>query len=163
MTGVKDTDEDILLLLSLSDIKKICSTNIYINNLCHKERLTRKYLNARKCAVDLFNNMKMRLIISSEPIRLFLNLMETFDILPTIHKHYSYQNLSHYEINISKANPGNYTDFILKEDDYIIGYYLQDGEVLIGRQRYYGNKKNIIEFLTHICYDHLYDVIEPWC
>ena len=160
LTGNTDTDEDILLLLSLSDVINLCSTNKYINNLCHNKRLKNKYLKAKKCAIDLFNDMHKILIISSESMGLFTKLMETLNIVPTVRKNFSFHNLSYIEINISKAHPGIYPDFTLKEDDYIIGYYLLDGEVLIGRQRYYGNEKSIIQFLIHLCYDHLYDVID---
>ncbi len=49
--------------------------------------------------------------------------------------------------------------YFIKEDEYIIGYYLYNDNKYIARDRYYGNKNKVVKFLTHIYYDHLYDNI----
>ena len=152
LTGNQDTDFIIFDLLSLSDVENFTTTNKYINHL-----LSRKVMKANKQAIESLNPQWFK-IYSSEPYHTFLMLMNQLNILPAQLRSVD-KNASRLEITISKANPGIYTNFILKEDDYIIGYYLYNDNKYIARDGYYGSKNKIIKFLTHIYYDHLYDNI----
>lgn len=152
LTGNEDTDFIIFDLLTLSDVENFTSTNKYINHL-----LSRKVMKANNQAIESLNPQSVR-IDSSEPYHTFLILMKQLNILPAQLRSVD-NNTSRLKITIFKATPGDYTNFILKED-YIIGYYLyNDIKHIARRERYYGSKNKIIKFLTHIYYDHLYDNI----
>jgi hypothetical protein len=48
LTGTVDTDETILLLLPLTDVRHVSLANKYFARLCQSKRLTNKYNNASK-------------------------------------------------------------------------------------------------------------------
>ncbi len=152
LTGNQDTDFIIFDLLTLSDVENFTTTNKYINDL-----LSKKVIKANKQAIESLKLGWVK-IDSSKPYNIFLILMKQLNILPidviSVDKNKSHLEI---EITISKAT-GNYNNFI-KEDEYIIGYYLYNDNKYIARDRYYGNKNKVVKFLTHIYYDHLYDNI----
>jgi hypothetical protein len=85
LTGNKDTDETILLMLNLSDVMTICSSNQYFNKLCKNNKLKNKYLEASKQATNFYNNNfyggnNLYTIYSSDFFSVFSNLMQTLNI-----------------------------------------------------------------------------------
>ncbi len=150
ITGNEDTDFNIFDLLTLSEVEKFTTTNKYVNRL-----ISKKVIKANKQAIALLNTKAIK-IDSSEPYNTFFILMNQLNILPADLTGFE-KNISCLKITISKATPGNYSNFILKEDDYIICYYMDNYKFV--SDLYYGSKNKIVKFLTHIYYDHLYDDI----
>jgi hypothetical protein len=149
LTGNVDTDQNILLLLTLTDVRAMCATNKYTHKLCKSKLLSNKYINAKNNAVNHFNgiNDKVLVIQSTIPFIYFVNLMKTMGVYPSKFNTI-YQNTSQLSIIVKpKTNK--------KAVVYPVYYYLYNDI-----QQYYGDKNSIIELLTHIYYDHLYDKIE---
>lgn len=156
-TGNEDTDRLIFLSLNLSDSRKINAPNKYINGLIND-----KIKMAKKNANDLFNRNRTIFIKTLEPINVFLELMNILKILPNNQypKSKAINNASTIVIQISKANRNDLNAF--NKDGFTITYAYYNNDLkdrFLGRNQYYGNKKQMIEFLTHLYYDQLYDKI----
>jgi hypothetical protein len=154
-TGNVDTDAHILSLLKLADLNNICATNKFLKHVCHSKIITDKYNKAVKDAVAYVNKIvdKHYTIQTSEPFEVFLILMKITNILP------DYYIIPKLVDNTSQLNIVIYPkDEITKV--FPIVYYFYDEYDLIDTETYYGNKKNIINFLIHMYYDYLYDDIE---
>jgi len=82
-----------------------------------------------------------------------LNLMKITNILPE------------YYIIPKLVDNTSQLDIVIYPKDEItkvfpIVYYFYDDYDLVDTETYYSNKKNMINFLTHLYYDQLYDDIE---
>jgi hypothetical protein len=153
LTGTVDTDTTVLLLLPLVDIRNISLTNKYFSNLCHLKILNAdKYIDtirSVKNVIRQLNNNKRYTLKSTASYNLFVPLMKKINI------EYS----KPYD-NCYDSARLNIIIYHYVGDSYMMCYQLLNTcDHIFVHRTYECNKKNIIEFLTHIYYDKLYDDI----
>lgn len=160
LTGNTDTDEHILSLLHLSDIMALCSSKKYIT-VCHSKRLRTRYTNAVNSAINYQNKLAdSHIIYSSEHFNIFSNLMNKLSI--SQYNSGAYSLGKQWSVVPQTVNYIEIALYLLDEhDNYLVNYnFIDNHDDFIGYKQYKGDKESIINFLTHIYYDKLYDKID---
>ena len=154
LTGNEDTDVVIINSLNLNDLRTICSSNQYANNLCKNHIILK----------SRFNRVKQK----ATHIMSLINDAYTGIILQPIYmtKFFSFNdimnNIKMEEQTDNLQPPNFYNDwkvtliYVFEADDdyYGVQYGLDDLDEMTFAM-FYGNTNQMIEFLTQIYYNQL--------
>lgn len=176
ITKSYDTDETLLLSLTLFDLQKICQTSKNLNRFCQNNQMLQYKLNQTKIKVNHFMTLlhKRRLVLlqpttEHDLFTPFNDILSRFDILPDVEEDElkeiinAFEQLYIYSITIEHIH-NTYNMLISfhnindNENNYMDIYYIYNSvDPIIPETLYYVDISinNIQKFLLHLFYNNM--------